>query len=868
MTILADVLDRIGLSKNVDLASALKTIRASYETVEDFERDFPSVCFALATGVGKTRLMGAFVAYLYLTGRSRNFFVLAPNTTIYHKLVADFTRTNSAKYVFKGIAQFTENPAAVVTGDTWDQGLGVRGSILSGSGVVINIFNVDKINKDGGRVRQLQEYIGESYFDYLAGLPDLVLMMDEAHRYRARAGMNAVAALRPVLGIELTATPKTVGSRPRRFKNVIFEYGLGSAMAEGFVKEAAVATRANFRKADYTREQLERIMLEDGVHYHEHVKAELEIYGRDAGRDPVHPFILIVAQDTTHAEEIREQVESGDFFEGRYRGRVLVIHSNQKGQESDAAMERLVRLERDNETDIVIHVNKLKEGWDVTNLYTIVPLRASASEILTEQTLGRGLRLPYGARTGVEAVDTLTVVAHDRFEEVIEKAKSEGSIVQLKQIKIGSSGGARNRALVLEVPTRVESMLAGDKNGSLAEMAGERPTWDGENERTVAAVTLEVIRDKYERTLTRGIRQLEQIDVQEEIERDVGERLRRSEEASGDQRDRSDVRRVVRRTMRDIANNTIEIPEIVVVPTSEVTFGFRDFDLEDLDWKRFEPVADEILIRNLRTENQQELARAAGGGGEPRVEDHVVRHLKAFDSLDYGAHADLIYKLASQAVAHLKSYLADDGDVENVVLNHGRELADFIYEQMMRHQWETPTSYQAKVSRGFRVLRPQNFNVVGAESIRDLNEEVVPRSETKRYIFGGLRKCSYAYQKFDSDDERRFAVLIDRTFEASVRRWIKPGARQFQIEYESGKGYEPDFVVETEDGKLIVEIKARKELEDETVVAKAQAAGEWVKYANEHAAAVGSAGWSYVLIPGEEIRENATLEGLVAKYRL
>ncbi len=55
-------------------------------------------------------------------------------------------------------------------------------------------------------------------------------------------------------------------------------------------------------------------------------------------------------------------------------------------------------LESDDKTEIVIHVNKLKEGWDVTNLYTIVPLRASASDILTEQTLGRGLRLPYGER--------------------------------------------------------------------------------------------------------------------------------------------------------------------------------------------------------------------------------------------------------------------------------------------------------------------------------------------------------------------------------------------------------------------------------------------------------------------------------------
>lgn len=76
----------------------------------------------------------------------------------------------------------------------------------------------------------------------------------------------------------------------------------------------------------------------------------------------------------------------------------------------------------------MIDVNKLKEGWDVTNLYTILPLRASASDTLTEQTLGRGLRLPYGQRTGEEAVDTLTVIAHDRLDDVIKKACEADSL--------------------------------------------------------------------------------------------------------------------------------------------------------------------------------------------------------------------------------------------------------------------------------------------------------------------------------------------------------------------------------------------------------------------------------------------------------
>ena len=90
-------------------------------------------------------------------------------------------------------------------------------------------------------------------------------------------------------------------------------------------------------------------------------------------------------------------------------------------------MQQLLSVEDpDNPTEIVIHVNMLKEGWDVTNLYTIVPLRAANSRTLVEQSIGRGLRLPYGKRTGVAAVDRLTIVSHDRFQEIIDEANKPG----------------------------------------------------------------------------------------------------------------------------------------------------------------------------------------------------------------------------------------------------------------------------------------------------------------------------------------------------------------------------------------------------------------------------------------------------------
>ena len=119
LEILHRITEIVPPSKQADLKTALEVIQAEYPSVTDFEREFPSLCFALATGVGKTRLMGAFVTYLHLAHGINNFFVLAPNLTIYNKLITDFT-PNTPKYVFKGIAEFAQEAPEIITGDDYE----------------------------------------------------------------------------------------------------------------------------------------------------------------------------------------------------------------------------------------------------------------------------------------------------------------------------------------------------------------------------------------------------------------------------------------------------------------------------------------------------------------------------------------------------------------------------------------------------------------------------------------------------------------------------------------------------------------------------------------------------------------------------
>ena len=109
--------------------------------------------------------------------------------------------------------------------------------------------------------------------------------MDESHRYRATAGVRAINELKPILGLELTATPfvETRHGAPSRSRTSFSTTRLRKAMEDGFVKEPAVVTRKNSTRPACRPRRLERLKLEDGVRLHEQTKVELETYARESG---------------------------------------------------------------------------------------------------------------------------------------------------------------------------------------------------------------------------------------------------------------------------------------------------------------------------------------------------------------------------------------------------------------------------------------------------------------------------------------------------------------------------------------------------------------------------------------------------------
>ena len=861
LTRLAEAIEAAGLKKNAgeaDLEAQLAAVRArfpqgQYPEVDlppaaEFDWKFLSFCFALATGVGKTRLMGAIIAYLYRVKGLRNFVVIAPGKTIYEKLIADFTE-GTKKYVFKGLACFATKKPVVVTGDTYQSGAGMLdANDLLGHSIAINIFNIQLLTKDSGgevhdeglkkvlKIRRMNERIGQSYFDYLQSREDLVVLMDEAHHYRADAGCATINELRPVLGIEMTATPRA-GNKP--FRNILCEYGLAKAMADGFVKEPAVVRRQNFRQDDYANraDDLDRQKLQDAMLVHEATKTALAEYAFTKGVEKIKPFVLVVAPDTTYAGEIEAYLKSGAFYGGKYADRVIKVDYKSRGS-NDEAIAQLLDIERPgNKIEIVIHVNMLSEGWDVTNLYTIVPLRRANSANLVEQTIGRGLRLPYGKRTGVTEIDTLSIVSHDKFDEIIRAARNMQIAIRARDVpsapktvltdtpRVVATGGGRGATALPSGGTGITGILPVDETAALRAIG-------------------EIVAND---TSPQGV-DLSNPDVQERIAEMVGRSPR-------DRRDDADVSAAVASALRIIEDSLIAIPRITISPGA-TTMRINPFEL-DPDKVNY-ALRDDRLVYDFVTDRRVRDVKGQSNVAELTDEDverfirELVTDVASFNDIDYDANQTLIGGLCDSCIRGLAGKLPPEA-MMNCMRNNRRSLAESIRRQIMEHAVYDSSEDSVVVTSGHLQLKANALTMGADERPRPFDVPLADgeKAGIRNMVFTGFRKCLFSLQKFDSDPERAFSELLER--EESVLKWFKPTLSNLRLWYGPNE-YTPDFVVETTTEKLLCEVKAVGKVDDAIVQAKKDAALKWCHYANEEAPEPKR--WRYLLVPDTAINSS------------
>ena len=867
--ILVNITDSISIKKDADLSDCLSVIKELYPACTDFERDFPSICFSIATGVGKTRLMGACVAYLHLEKGISNFFVLAPNLTIYDKLIKDFGDPNNPKYVFKGISEFVHNVPLIITGDNYNQ----AGGFFSDDEIRINIFNIAKFNSEnrgtrsGGqslppRIKRLSEYLGQSYWDYLSSLNDLVILMDEAHRYHADASKNAINELKPVFGIELTATP--VDEKGNLFRNVVYEYSLAKALDDAkYVKNPAIATRKNFSSLGLSPEEAERMKLEDAVSIHRNTMNELEIYALNNNVKKVKPFILVVCRDINHAKETYDYVTSDAFYEGAYKGKVLQIDSSTKKEED---IERLfVDLEQyDNEIEIVIHVNMLKEGWDVNNLYTIVPLRAANAAVLIEQTIGRGLRLPYnGERTGVDKVDKLTVIAHDNFEKVIAAAQDPNSVLnKLSYIEIPEDEITQKTEVVTAVSKMTAEIAAEEQQVSKITDEKERQT--AKNALDAKRIIVHSLPDFGSLPGVHKAEDLRKPEIKQKVMAHIEDSLSRGQQSFFTQDVIKEADAIYESVVTSFIANIIEIPRMDLVQ-GEITVWFDDFSLDTAQGFEFQILSEEIMVVELTGEKRTDnIGVQYGAFSNDGPVNQILSELINYPEIDYDQNSELLYKLSTQALEYLRSRLTQQGDLQLLVRQYRKYFAARIYEQMKANFHIRQPEYVEPKVLPFVRIEDWSFSSL-KDGRRHYKDIIIPRSLIPKLVFSGFEKACHFEYKFQSGTEKDFAYILEN--DASVIKWMRPAPNQFRIYWaNNSRQYYPDFVVETVNAIYIVETKDAGEIGSEEVQDKKRAALEYCKHATNYTEKIGGKPWKYLLIPHNQVSVTNSFEFFLNRF--
>ena len=801
---------------------------------------FPSFCFAMATGIGKTRLMGACIYYLHKTKGYRHFFVLAPGNTIYEKLRKE-SNPSHPKYIFKGLEAEMGRPK-IYDGENYTSYSArfeqLRFQAEKTSEIQVFIFNIGKIFNSRTDTQfnfhKFKEELGMSFADVLSGFDDLVICMDEAHRYYAPASMKAINYLKPILGLEFTATPKS-------FNNVIYSYDLARGAVEGYLKTPVVMGRSNL--AGYSDADIEEMKILDGLTLHEHRRAVLRQYCTDNNLEYVKPIVLIACRDTNHAKRIRELVDSDSFQHGRYKGRVIEIHSNMRGEETEENVRLLLSIERsDNPVEIVLHVYKLKEGWDVNNLFTIIPLNAAKSDILAMQTIGRGLRLPFSSATKNEDIDTLDIVAHEHYRELVDEIKNSDVF---RYRDLDKSGVEQTDSVDVGAMDEMQISLF-DRVITDAGMKSFSDIDDPETQAALYASYLKMFGSAREQ-IPEQTDEGEQISLfnqeGEEGSQTNPETVPASAEESKSKTPMS--KENFSRRLKEYSVKAISVPKILVQTTSVVTFhpfevhrSIQDFEVASAKIERFDAI------------NQQMLSSIDAQALE--VDDAMntlaCMLLDSVSELSWD-DADLIIDTVGQ---YLNQIEGDDEQKRKIVRRYAPlivgDLRRQLYEHMDRKNYDVHI-----VQKDLILFRKYTKSVKKDGKVR-FDRPFTDKANIKKYLFTGYKKAYYPENAFDSDPERLFSIILED--DAEVIRWIKPPLNQLGLFWQAGQQYNPDFLVETKDKKYMVEVKASNEISDTDVLAKAREGIKWCRFAS--AADPNHKPWHYRLITDDNIHPGNT----------
>lgn len=746
-----------------------------------------------ATGAGKTYILAAAIEY-FATEGTRNFAVITPGRTILNKTVANFTPGN-ARSLLGGM----QVEPVVITSENFATAA-MRAAMDDPDQVKLYVFTVQALikpkTKVGRKTHTFQEGLGQAFYERLQACDDLSVFADEHHAYFGTAFSDAVRELHPRVLLGLTATP----DRRTPEEQIIYRYPLAAAIADKAVKTPVIVGRKDDRRDATTK-------LLDGIALLELKERAVARYSAETGKSPVNPVMLVVAAGIDEANEVENIVRDASFAGGRYADRVLTVHSDA----SDDALARLEALEDPGSPHrIVVSVGMLKEGWDVKSVYVICSLRASVSELLTEQTLGRGLRLPFGEYTGIEILDTLEVLGHERYEELLKKAgvlnesfidrrtravlvqNAEGQFVPtIETTRVAPTiavGGDEGAAVVPDgtpVIASIEGYTAGAE-GQLEALSIELAPREGVTPLKIPRLRMTPVNAPF------SVADVTDLDPF----RKLGERVAADPA--------SELRRM--RLSAEIVTGPDGLRRTEIVTAPAVDKIESPATLMPLDQARAD-LTDRVL--NAPVVPARASERKAVG---PIIEAFMTG-------------------LGDKAEEILSGYMdrAAAGLIELVTQEHRRFVAKPSYEQVV----------EIATFGSVRLGRPQTSHDLAGAFKRGVGYE-------------GYKRSLYAQDWFDSSTERAVANLIDQTDE--VAHWARLQRGDLPILWSSaGNEYNPDFIAVESDGThWVIEVKMDKEMQSADVKEKRDAARRWAN----HVSADPTVGvmWRYLLVSETDVK--------------
>jgi len=766
----------------------------------------------LATGVGKTFIAGALIDYLFEAG-VRNVVFVTPGSTIQKKTIDNFT-PGHRKYL-RGL----RSRPMVITLDDLETG-NVAAALDDESQLKLFVFTVQSMlrpnTNDARRAHRAHESLGVALYDYLQTQNDVVVIADEHHIYysgNAKKFQSAIDDLNASATIGLTATPQDPNS-----PNIVYRYPLAEAIADGYVKIPVLVARQDGKKDLKTQ-------MADGVALLDAKAQVMEAFCRSTRKKPVQPILFVVAERIDEANEIRDLLAGPDYLDGDEK--VLLVTS----EEPDQTLALLDTLEDDGSPiRAVVSVSMLKEGWDVKNIYCIAAVRALESQLLTEQILGRGLRLPFGERTGVPMLDTVEVLSHHSFADLLKDAK-----VLLEQ----TLGQRATEATVIANPVpgvatpgvasaEVASTWTSDTTAVTVQLPADANTlWDDEPSEPSASPrqgmgfsTIDAVLGGIEEataTLTTTLRP----------------------QSPGGIRVPLFIPRVTTRWVRD------EFSLAMVNKTNVEALGsqFAHDQGETLTRKAIDADRDSSGKVKLNIYDEtDEIAAAQVLIDFEDIEGDLARRLLASN----GVAASLTESNAAIDVA--RAFLKGAGVTNETPWrkSHGQLATARLLEWIAAQQTSRPAREVTDVTQ---VRWPDPEDRIELRPPQD--RQLITRSADfeRGYPYKGLAKSVYEVNAFDAySTEFKLAQMFESS--TQVKAWIRVDTTvPLRINYLTGavqREYVPDFIVIDDQGtNWIVEGKADTEMSNPIVLAKADAAKAWVTAVNS--SSVVAQKWGYLI---------------------